>query len=94
MVHAIKMGWMKPPTEKKEGEEEEEKEEDMTYYDLWKDDNEVTIYIMVLTHISLHIILPYPAGLKQDFKLNFFFLIRQYNINIFYKIIFFKCRTR
>ncbi|XP_041375596.1 ribosome biogenesis protein bop1-like [Gigantopelta aegis] len=50
MVHAIKMGWMKPPKEKKEGEQED-KEEEITYYDLWKDDNESEITRRYRQHI-------------------------------------------
>ena len=37
MVHALKMGWMKPT--KKQTEEEEEK----NFYMLWKDDEEVSL---------------------------------------------------
>lgn len=45
MVHAIKMGWMKRSTEKKEKEDDEPK-----YHMLWKDDEEVgVISSLVLT---------------------------------------------
>lgn len=36
MVHALKMGWMKPNSEKKEEDDEPK------YYQLWKDDEEVS----------------------------------------------------
>jgi hypothetical protein len=38
MVHAIKMGWMKRSTDKKEN-----KEDDKKYYMLWKDEEEVRL---------------------------------------------------
>ena len=40
-VHALKMGWMKPTVK------EEDKEEDDTpnYYMLWKEDEEVSVYL-------------------------------------------------
>jgi hypothetical protein len=38
MVHAIKMGWMKRSTDKKENKEDEQK-----YYMLWKDEEEVRL---------------------------------------------------
>lgn len=38
MVHAIKMGWMKRSTDKKESKEDEQK-----YYMLWKDEEEVRL---------------------------------------------------
>ena len=36
MVHAIKMGWIKPKKKKEEGEEEQQ------YYDIWKDEDAVS----------------------------------------------------
>lgn len=44
MVHAIKMGWMKPRQEKKVKEEQE-------FYNLWKDDEEPEITKRYRQHI-------------------------------------------
>ena len=47
MVHAIKMGWMKPKTEKKD--DEEENEDDMqNFYMLWNKDDQVCGYYLSL----------------------------------------------
>ena len=42
MVHAIKMGWMKPREEKPSDDEDED--EEPKYYQLWDDENEVGHY--------------------------------------------------
>lgn len=39
MVHALKMGWMKPS---KPLEERDEEEEESSFYMIWNDDEEVT----------------------------------------------------
>lgn len=51
MVHALKMGWMKPT--KAETEEEEEE----NFYMLWKEDEEVLDYqyLYISLQISLHL---------------------------------------
>ena len=48
MVHAIKMGWMKPRQEKTPEEEEEEKRK---RYDIWADDAEDNILKRYRQHI-------------------------------------------
>ena len=40
MVHALKMGWMKPTKPKSDEEEQEHK-----YYMLWRDDDEVSMSV-------------------------------------------------
>lgn len=51
MVHALKMGWMKPTKAKTEEEEEE------NFYMLWKEDEEVLDYqyFYISLQISLHL---------------------------------------
>ncbi|XP_046381046.2 ribosome biogenesis protein bop1-B-like [Haliotis rufescens] len=53
MVHAIKMGWMKPPKvpDSDEEEKEEPEEEQPTYFNIWKDDEEPEITRRYRQHI-------------------------------------------
>lgn len=51
MVHALKMGWMKPTKAKREEEKEE------NFYMLWKEDEEVLDYqyLYISLQTSLHL---------------------------------------
>lgn len=40
MVHSMKMGWMKPPSQVKK--EKEEQKDEMKTYDLWANEDEVS----------------------------------------------------
>lgn len=52
MVHSMKMGWMKTPTQRKKELEERDKEEEK-YFDLWSKEDEVCVQYMtgVLTAV-------------------------------------------
>jgi hypothetical protein len=45
MVHAIKMGWMKPSKTDEEKDKEEEEEDEPNFYMIWKDEDEVSKFL-------------------------------------------------
>ena len=56
MVHSMKMGWMKTPTERKK-ELEEAQKDTQVFYDIWSNEDEVCdaillIRLRVRTHVS------------------------------------------
>lgn len=48
MVHSMKMGWMKTPSQRKK-ELEEKNDEDDHYYDLWSNEDEVSLVCVELS---------------------------------------------
>ena len=56
MVHSMKMGWMKTPTERKK-ELEEAQKDTQVFYDIWSNEDEVCDAILLIhyrarTHVS------------------------------------------
>ncbi|XP_060594341.1 ribosome biogenesis protein bop1-B-like [Ruditapes philippinarum] len=51
MVHALKMGWMKPSKTDEEKDKEEEEEDEPNFYMIWKDEDETEISKRYRQHI-------------------------------------------
>lgn len=58
MVHSMKMGWMKTPSERKK-ELEERAKEDVICYDLWGNEDEVCLLYMSIVYVHDMLIVRY-----------------------------------
>ena len=59
MVHSMKMGWMKTPTERKKELEEAQKDTHV-FYDIWSNEDEVCDAILLIHfRVSTHVSQPY-----------------------------------
>ena len=52
MVHSMKMGWMKTPTERKK-ELEEAQKDTQVFYDIWSNEDEVCDVVLPI-HLRIH----------------------------------------
>ena len=59
MVHSMKMGWMKTPTERKKELEESQKDTHV-FYDIWSNEDEVCDAVLLIHfRVSTHVAQPY-----------------------------------